>query len=456
MNKPREFYLAISATDWQCLRNSLLTEDGKENAAVLLCGMSQTANERRLLVRRRVDVPRHLYDVREKLHLRVSPRFYNSIVSECEQSGLSPVIVHSHPFEAEATYSVSDDYGESRLLPVLSSLLPNAITASLLITKTSATARHLFRKKFTSLTGLKIMGVGAKTLNFKQARKHDSIGPQFERQTLAFGEEGQRVLQSLKVGIVGLGGIGSLVAEQVARVGVSDIILVDDDVIEASNVSRVVGSTPRDVGKNKAQSLRRHLRSLGVAKIKAITESAIRQDVLLQLRDRDLIFDCVDNDRTRAIINRFSHQYLIPVVDLGTRLDARAGAVTAAAGRVSIVGNDMTCLRCSHHLSSQRIRAESLPPRERAGLYKEGYVMGIDEPVPSVISINTVVAGLGVTSGLNLFIGLTGDSGVVEQIYDATSGFVFTADAVHEANCDVCDPDLGVKALGDLQIVSAY
>jgi hypothetical protein len=176
----------------------------------------------------------------------------------------------------------------------------------------------------------------------------------------------------------------------------------------------------------------------------------------MELRDRDVVFLCVDYDRTRSILNRFAHQYLIPVIDHGTRLDARQGQVTAAAGRVSVVGSGLSCLRCSHHLNVERIRAESMPSAERAKLEREGYIMGIDEPTPAVVTINTVVAGLGATAGINLFVGLTGQPQPVDQIYDATSGAVFPVSARHDAGCDVCGPDEGTKGLGDLQIVSAY
>ncbi len=82
--------------------------------------------------------------------------------------------------------------------------------------------------------------------------------------------------------------------------------------------------------------------------------------------------------------------------------------------------------------------------------------MGIDEPAPAVISINTVVAGLGVTAGLNLFVGLTGGEQPLGQIFDAATGSVFATQPIHEKGCDICDETLGVKGLGDSQIVSAY
>jgi hypothetical protein len=453
MNK--EFYINITSEDWVDLRNRLLTVDGKENAAVLLCGFSDSDSEYRLLVRSIVSVPSSQYDIREELHLRISPEFYNDIISICLAQKLTPVIIHSHPFNGPASYSYSDDYGESRLLPVLSTLLPDVHPASLLISYSDATGRRFVDGEFRNLTGLRIVGRGTKTIYFGNYNLSQSE-PQFDRQVRAFGPEGQAIIEGLRVGIIGVGGIGSVVAEQIARLGVKDVVLIDDDQIETSNVSRMLGSTLRDIGKKKVDVVASHLHSIGVSKVVPIHESAIQQRILQRLKDRDVIFSCVDNDRTRSILNRFSHQYLLPVIDMGTRLDAREGTITGAAGRNSVIGSGLTCLRCSHNLNAERIRAESMPANERSQQEKEGYVMGIDEPAPSVISINTIMAGLGVTSALNLFLDFTGDNLVTSQLYDAKSGFVFTADAIHEAGCDICDTGNGVKGLGDLQIVSAY
>ena len=267
---------------------------------------------------------------------------------------------------------------------------------------------------------------------------------------------GQDVLRALKVGVVGVGGIGSLVVEQLARVGVEDLLVIDNDFIEESNLSRMFGSHAKDLGKRKVDVIAKHARALGANKVKPIPDSAIRQRILMSLRDRDVIFSCVDNDRTRAILNRFSYQYLVPVIELGTRLDGRGGLVRGAAGRIVLIGHGLACLRCSHYLNPERIRAESLPEKERNDLAREGYVMGIEEPAPAVISLNTAIAGLGVTAALNIFVNLTGGPQPSSQLYDATTGSVFTAMDVHDKGCDVCDEDVGVKGLGDLQIVSAY
>jgi hypothetical protein len=452
----KDLYLTITADDWEIARRALFTPDDNENAGVLLCGHSETTDARRLLVRRFVPVPADQYIKRQAYHLEISPAFYNEIVTRCLRDGLSPVIIHSHPHHGEAWYSASDDVGEQRLLDTLAALLPQAWSASLVVTLDAVAGRELRDHTFVGITGITIAGVRSAIYRFDTQADSPSFEERFDRQIRAFGEDGQTLIERLKVAVVGVGGIGSLVAEQLVRAGIRDLRLIDDDRVEESNVSRLFGATSDDNGKAKAEVISTYLNRIATSATTPFVGSAIRQTVLKELRDRDIVFLCVDNDRTRAILNRFAHQYLIPVIDHGSRLDAREGTITAAAGRVTVVGSGLACLRCSHHLNAERIRAESMSASERLTLQREGYIMGIDEPAPAVVTINSVVAGLGATAGLNLFVGLTGAPQPVDQIYDATSGAVFPVSPRHDGGCDVCDTDAGAKAIGDAEVVSAY
>ena len=74
-----------------------------------------------------------------------------------------------------------------------------------------------------------------------QERESNSV---HDRQVRMFGAAGQRILQASKIAVVGLGGVGSLVAEYLARLGVGNLVLIDPDEIESSNLSRVVGGDP--------------------------------------------------------------------------------------------------------------------------------------------------------------------------------------------------------------------
>ena len=452
-----DYSCRISEEAWKAIRTALFTPDGRENAGVLFCGEATLLSERTLLVRDFWAVPGDKYLTRFSDQLEVAPSFYNDVISRSLKHRLSPIIVHSHPGISDAWYSAADDRGEMRLLSVMNSLLPSLHPASLVLSRDSAAGRRLVGKKFEPMRKLGITGACARTIQLASTSKAEEANPEerFDRQVRAFGSAGQASISNLKIAVVGVGGIGSLVAEQLSRLGVQDVIFVDDDKVETVNLNRQFGSNTSDIGQPKAIVSQRQAKGLGASAAKALCDSAIRQAVLMEFRDRDVIFACVDNDRTRALLNRFAHQYLVPVIDHGTRLDGRKGHISASSGRVTLVGSGMACLRCSHHLNSDRIRAESLSKEERVALHREGYIIGIDEPAPAVISLNTVVAGLGVTAALNMFVGLTGGRQPMNQIYDATNGTVFIAQAVHDPQCDVCSTS-GVTGIGDQAIVSAY
>ena len=446
--------ITITESDWNLLNAALFDRSGKESAGVLFCGVAADHECDRLLVRSWLVATPRDYLKRLKVHLDVSPAFYNRAVSECLHTGLVPVIVHSHPHSEMARYSASDDFGERRLLPVLEALTSTA-ASSMVIATHDVKARRLRGADFEFLDRITILGKQVKRIR-PSPDESESIGAdRFSRQVQIFGTPGQKTIEALKIGIVGVGGTGSLVAESLSRAGVKDILLIDHDVVEESNLTRIFGAFVGDIGKSKVDVVASHIEKLG-GKPTTVLDSALKQSVLGRFKCCDLIFSCVDNDSSRAILNRFAYQYLIPVIDMGIRLDARKGRMVAAAGRVSVVMPGATCLRCSGHIDPERIRAEITPAKQREHLVKEGYILGISETVPSINSLNAVIAGLGVTAGLNLFVGLTGGEQPCDQLYDATAGEVFTVAPRHEPGCDICDSTKGLKSLGDLQIVSSY
>lgn len=463
MSDDSKIELIVTECIYLSARDALFTDDGCENFGVLFCSMSTGDGIRRLLTREWWPAPKDAYRERLSYHLEIAPEFFNSIVSHAVGTGLSPVIVHSHPGAETARYSISDDFGERRLLPVLSQLVPAATVASALFTPTEIRGRHLVDGDFAPIRRVTVLGrrisVFSTTRKHSPPRRRLHRGVNYDRQQRAFSRPGQELLQSLRVAVVGGGGTGSAVLEQLVRLGVRDIVIVDPDRLEETNVPRVWGSRPIDAQRRiaKVEVQTRHLRSIASGtEIRAIQDNVVRQGVLDQLRGRDLLFGCTDNHWSRAVLNRFAHQHLIPLVDLGIRLDARAGEVVAAAGQVTVVGAGYSCLRCSHLISSDQVRLESMPADERRVLAAEGYVQGTGDPAPSVISLNTTVAGIAVTTAVSLFVNLTGGFAQAALRYDATNGQTFVVSNQHDPSCDVCSERVGVIALGDSQRVSAY
>ena len=440
--------LKISSSQWQNLSSRLLTLDQNENAAFLLCGRSQYLDNTDLLVRDIVDVPLSGYISRLPFHLEIHPDEINKVVSMAAEMNYTIVMVHSHPGSNEARFSRSDDAGEQRLMPVLTGLVP-APHGSLVITPTDWSGRIWWERESVPMDRLLVVGPRMLTPGRQRITTSDTPSGIFERQNRVWGLQGQSTISELKVGIVGLGGTGSCVAEEIRRLGVLDLILVDPDVLEATNLSRMYGTSARSsLGQSKVSIVADHLEGLLPirASIVSIADTVTNEATLRRLRDRDVIMCCTDTLVSRAVLNRFAYQYMIPVIDMGVRIDARGSVLQGASGRVSVTGVDVTCLRCSGHLDPDLLREELTPKDEYSRLSAEGYIRGTGDPEPQVVSLNSTAASLAVTAMIGQMTGLFEPA--PEQMYDVVSGSVFPVKAVHKINCDVCGP-CGLRGMGD-------
>ena len=184
-----------------------------------------------------------------------------------------------------------------------------------------------------------------------------------------FGNAGQAVLGGSKVAVVGLGGVGSLVAEYLARLGVGHLVLVDLDVIEDTNLSRVVGATPTDVetGQFKTQIAVRHVREArpGI-RLEAIRGDVANDAVAKKLRDCDFIFLAADSMRGRLVVNALVHQYLIPAVQMGAKIRPGAdGSIEEAMCAVRQLRPGTGCLWCNGLIDGTQLAIEAKTDEER-------------------------------------------------------------------------------------------
>ncbi len=144
------------------------------------------------------------------------------------------------------------------------------------------------------------------------------------RHLILWGAEGQNRLRSSSVLIAGAGAIGNEVAKNLAMIGVGKLFIVDRDVVELSNISRMIFFEPGDVGKNKAEVLAKKLHG----KYTFVEAIAFRGDLekmpLKLYLDSDVIVCGLDNVLSRIYLSQISRSYSIPLVDGGiTGLDAR-------------------------------------------------------------------------------------------------------------------------------------
>ena len=199
-----------------------------------------------------------------------------------------------------------------------------------------------------------------------------------------WGRESQNTIARLKVGIVGLGSVGCIVAEAIARIGIAQVTLIDPDKVEEHNLDRLLYGTARNVGKLKVDLAARAMRSNATAEkiqINALPFSVHVETAYKAALDCDIIFSCVDRPVPRDVLNYIAQAHLIPVIDGGIAVesDRWQDRLSSAHWRAHIVTPYHRCLRCSRQYNSSMVVMEldgslddqsyisNLPREERAG-----------------------------------------------------------------------------------------
>ncbi len=298
------------------LRNELL-ESSLETCAVLF-GRAVVKNGRltRIVVRDIQRVTAADYQQRSEISAQLRPEIVAAVTQRARKNGESLVFVHSHP-SALNDFSPIDDAGEETLLEFLARRTPRIIHATLLITPDVSIARVLGGGQ-----SLAVVGVGPQLVWGADTETSDG-DLAFDRQVRVFGEAGQNRLRTMRIGIVGLGGTGSVVLEQLSHLGVERFLLIDPDIVDRSNLNRLVGASESDVNKPKIEVAVTHAKRINpCVQAESTLGSVLLASVAEELVDTDFVFCCTDSHGSRAVLNQLAYQYLVPVIDIGVAVVA--------------------------------------------------------------------------------------------------------------------------------------
>src|SRR3989344_3596822 len=134
----------------------------------------------------------------------------------------------------------------------------------------------------------------------------------YSRQEILIGKEAQTILRNKAVAIVGLGALGSNAANLLARSGLN-LILIDHDKIDITNLQRQNIFTEHDINKRKSEVAKDYLEKVNSGiKIKVYNEKLNKNNINLIMSD--LVLDCTDNLEIRFLINEFCYKNNIPFV----------------------------------------------------------------------------------------------------------------------------------------------
>ena len=185
-----------------------------------------------------------------------------------------------------------------------------------------------------------------------------------QRRTVdSWGERKQRDLEALRIGIVGLGSVGSVVAEGLARIGVRELVLIDDDLVEEHNLDRLLNAHKRDIGRAKTDVAEKAIRRASTANSIVVInhrKKVQHREAYAAAKDCDILISCVDSPVARDLLNRTAYRDGIPVVDGGVeiRKDPRTGNMNAARWKAHVAGPHSECLRCKGQYSSSDVMLE--------------------------------------------------------------------------------------------------
>lgn len=155
-----------------------------------------------------------------------------------------------------------------------------------------------------------------------------------------FGDLGQQTFQQMHVAVVGLGGIGSLLTEFLARPPRGHLVLIDDDTVDASNLPRLTGADHNDVGRPKTELAARLAHQANPSiELTILRARAERPGVRHELTMCDWIFLAADGAAARHFTNATVHQYLIPATQAGAKIPVRDGTV----GQIHAVTRLLLC-----------------------------------------------------------------------------------------------------------------
>ncbi len=221
-----------------------------------------------------------------------------------------------------------------------------------------------------------------------------------DRNIRFFGSDGQHKLKNSTIVVAGVGGIGNHIVQQLAYLGVGEIILIDNETLDPTNLNRYVLTYHSDIELNpiKVDAAERTIKLINPEiKVTKIYNTAASNEAFRAIKNADCVFGCFDKDGIRFIINELCIAYSIPYIDIASDIYNQINL--EYGGRICCVWDENACLSCLDVLNKDDIQKELGDPDFKNRI-DEIYGVShddLDETGPSVVSINGVVASIAIT-----------------------------------------------------------
>lgn len=370
-----------------------LFRDGDEHGAVLLAGLAEGHRGPRLLGRKLIlAADSHDYVPGQRGYRMLTADFVRDAAIQAADEQLAYIAVHNHYGLDRVAFSSTDMESHERGYPALRQITGQVVGA--LVLTPHAAAGDLWLPDGTQSPIAETIIPANNLIRLRpdpaSATQRDA---RRDRQARLFGDLGQETLRSLRVAVVGLGGVGSIIVELLARLGVVHLVLIDDDNVdhEGTNLPRLLAAEPSDVDHPKTELAARNARRANPEiELTILPLRAEHPDARQALTGCDWIFLAADGHAARHWVNAVVNQYLIPATQAGVKIPVNAE--TGDVGQIHAVTRLLLpgrgCMWCNGLIDPTELAIDMLPDRERQAAR---YVQEV--PAPSVIALNNLAAG---------------------------------------------------------------
>ncbi len=391
--------MAMTERRHKAIFNHLFPADGLEAAAILLCNQGTGELHHRLIVADILSLPHHHSTRRRDF---VSWPFGDYLspdkISDADRQRQSIVTIHSHP-NGHDKFSRVDDRNDRELFVSIGNWFDDGRLngSAIMLPDGSIKARTVdVRGKFTGMATVSVVGdnihIWKQLRQKKQTTYHGKLSQTFGRGTL-------ELLRSMRVGVIGCSGTGSIIVELLVRNCVRELVIVDNDVVEEKNLNRIVNSTMSAARKKwpKVSAIRQAIRRIGMnTKVVTVQELTDSPEALKALVDCDVIFGCVDSAFGRYHLDCLASAYLIPYFDVGVHIEADGkGGITAADAVSHYIHPEGDSLLSRGAYTMEQVTAENwlrTDPAYYQQQHMAGYLAAVDEEQPAVMSVNMQAA----------------------------------------------------------------
>lgn len=402
-----QYQFRISEHHLDLVYNHLFPGDGLEAVSLLLCGYHLADDIMIFTVHDYFNVP---YSECER-----NPDLINwkteSIIEALEKASkfnLSVFKIHSHP-GGYNKFSHLDDTADLALMPSIYGWVDGESAHGSLVMlpdKTIFGRTISYSGDFAEITKFSVVGNGYKIMNDPNTNVDESLSL---RNIQTFGLGTVNLLKNLKITVVGASGTGSPVIEQLVRLGVGELVIVDHDVVEEKNLNRILNTTKKDSNLKafKVDVLKKRIEEIGFGtKVKVFKKNLYdSKNAIYEIIKSDFIFGCVDTVDARHLLNQISTFYLIPYIDIGVKLEADGkGNINQINGVVHYIQPGGSSLLSRRVYTIESLDAANLyrqNPEEYKERLKEKYIKNIEVPSPAVISVNMLMASYAVNEFLD-------------------------------------------------------